>query len=171
VHIIDLCRWALNVDYPIRVTSSGGRYRYDDDQETPDTHIVNYEFEGKKQIMWEGLSCSRQAGRGYHALFHGETGTLALSDSSYIIYDQTGKEVRREKVQGGDAGHVANLLDAIRGKGRLTSEIEEAHKSTLLCHLGNISHRTGRALRCSAKDGHILQDKPAMELWRREYAK
>jgi predicted dehydrogenase len=171
IHIIDLCRWGLGVDFPVRVSSSGGRYRFEDDQETPDTHVVNYEFEGRKQIMWEGLSCSRQPNRPYHALFHGERGTLALSDRNYIISDPAGKEVRTEPVQGNDAGHVASLINAIRNNTPLSSGIVEAHKSTLLCHLGNIAQRTGRALRCNPRDGHILDDKPAMEMWSREYAK
>lgn len=176
IHIIDLCRWGLGADYPIRVTSTGGRYRYDDDQETPDTHQVSYEFEGRKQITWEGLSCSEQPGRPYHALFHGELGTLALSDSSYIITlfpvkRGTPAVVRTEKVQGGDNPHFANLLAAVRNNERLNSEIEEAHKSTLLCHLGNIAQRTGRALRCSPRDGTIQNDKEAMAMWTREYQK
>jgi predicted dehydrogenase len=171
VHIIDLCRWGLGVDYPVRVTSSGGRYRFQDDQETPDTHVVNFEFDGRKQITWTGLSCSRQPGRGYHALFHGENGTLALSDSGYTIYDPAGKERRSEKVQAGDAVHFANFLDAIRNGTRLSSEIEEAHKSTLLCHLGNIAHRTGHSLRCDPKNGQIQGDKAAMAYWSREYEK
>jgi predicted dehydrogenase len=182
VHIIDLCRWGLGVDYPIRVTSAGGRFRFDDDQETPDTHLVTFEFPGKKQIMWEGLSCSVQPNRtiviekerptAYHSLFHGETGTLALSDRSYVItpYD-TKQPPRTEKVEGGDSAHFRNFLDAIRKGGRLNSDIEEAHKTTLLCHLGNISQRTGRALRCDPKNGTILDDKAAMAMWTREYAK
>ena len=171
IHTLDLCRWGLGVDFPVRVTSSGGRYRFEDDQETPDTHVVNYEFDGRKQIMWEGLSCSRQPNRPYLALFHGERGTLALSDRNYVISDPAGKEVRTEPVQGNDAGHVANLIAAIRDGTPLSSGIVEAHKSTLLCHLGNIAHRTGRAIRCNPRDGHIVDDKPAMEMWSREYAK
>ncbi len=58
VHMIDLCRWALDVKYPVRVTSSGGRYHFDDDQETPDSNIVNFEFADEKLICWEGLSCN-----------------------------------------------------------------------------------------------------------------
>src|SRR5262249_18000681 len=153
-------RWGLGVDYPIRVTSSGGRYRHDDDQETPDTHAVSFEFEGRKQITWEGLSCSQQPNRPYHTLFHGERGTLALSDTGYTIRE-SGKEIRGDKVQAGDAVHIANFLGACRGGPRLNSPIEEGHKTTLLCHLGNIAHRTGRSLVCSAKDGTIQSDKAA----------
>jgi predicted dehydrogenase len=179
VHIIDLCRWGLGVDYPIKVTSAGGRFRYDDDQETPDTHLVTFEFPGKKQIMWEGLSCSTQPNRriandksAYHSLFHGETGTLALSDTSYLITPRDSKQPpRTETVQGGDSPHFRNFLDAIRKGGRLNSEIEEAHKTTLLCHLGNIAQRTGRTLRCDPKNGTILDDKAAMAFWTREYTK
>src|SRR5687768_16337338 len=36
-HEIDTCRWFLGVDYPTKVTSSGGRYAFKDDWETPDT--------------------------------------------------------------------------------------------------------------------------------------
>jgi predicted dehydrogenase len=175
IHMIDLCRWGLGADYPVRVTSSGGRYRFDDDQETPDTHVVSYEFEGRKQITWEGLSCSRQPNRPYHVLFHGELGTLALSDSSYTVTlfpaRREQPRTRIEKVQVSDSPHFANLLASIRNGTRLNSEIEEGHKSTLLCHLGNIAHRTGRALRCSSRDGTIQQDKDAMAMWTREYQK
>lgn len=173
VHIIDLCRWALQADYPTRVTSSGGRFRFEDDQETPDTHVVSYEFEGRKQITWEGLSCSNQPNRPYHALFHGENGTMALSDTSYVITTGRGKEARTrtEKVTGGDTPHFANLIAAIRGNTRLNSEIEEGHKTTLLCHLGNIAHRTGRTIRCNGKDGTIQNDKEALAFWSREYHK
>lgn len=172
VHMIDLCRWGLGVDYPVRVTSAGNRYRFEDDQETPDTHNVSFEFDGRKMITWEGLSCSRQPTRPYHTLFHGENGTLALTDSGYTITDGAGKEVRREKVQASDPIHIQNFLNAIRGGATpLNSEIEEAHKSTLLCHLGNIAHRTGRSLRCDPKNGQIQGDKEAMALWTREYEK
>ena len=172
VHTIDLCRWGLGVDYPIQVVSAGGRYRYEDDQETPDTHIVSFTFPDRKSITWEGLSCSRLPdGRSADVLFIGETGSLAIGGGGYTIYDPKGQEVRRVDGPGGDTVHIVNFLDAIRGSARLNSAIDEGHKSTLLCHLGNIAHRSGRALRCDPKDGHILDDKDAAALWTREYAK
>ena len=56
---------------------------------------------------------------------------------------------------------------AIRGEAKLNSEIEEGHKSTLLCHLGNIAYRVGRVLRCDSKTGAIQSDKEASALWSR----
>jgi predicted dehydrogenase len=172
VHMIDLCRWGLGVDYPSHVTSSGGRYRYDDDQETPDTHVVSFTFEGRKMITWEGLSCNQTpGGRPADVVFFGDNGSLALAGGGYAIYDPKGKEVKKVTGAGSDALHIGNFLDSIREKAKLTSEIEEGHLSTLLCHLGNIAHRTGRALRCDPKNGTILGDKEAMLLWSREYEK
>ena len=71
-----------------------------------------------------------------------------------------------------EADHVSNFLAAIRNRQpeSLHAEIAEGHKSTLLCHLGNIAHRTGRALRCQPTDGRVLDDAPAMQYWQREYA-
>ena len=74
IHSIDLSRWGLQADYPTRVVSSGGRYRFDDDQETPDTHMVSFEFEDDRQIIWECLSCNRMGmdGSSFGVSFHGE---------------------------------------------------------------------------------------------------
>ncbi|MCS7167689.1 MAG: Gfo/Idh/MocA family oxidoreductase [Gemmatales bacterium] len=174
VHMIDLCRWGLGVDYPIQVTSSGGRFRYDDDQETPDTHTAAFIYPGNKQVVWHGTSCSRLAGlQPPNVLFVGEKGTMVIRDASYganyTIYDPEGKIVTQQKGQGGDVEHVHNFLEAIRSGQRLHSEIEEAHKSTLPCHLGNIAYRLGRVLRCDAKSGAILDDREAQGFWSREY--
>jgi predicted dehydrogenase len=172
VHMIDLCRWGLGVDYPIRVSSSGGRYRFEDDQETPDTNQVCYEFDDKKMITWEGLSCNIiPEGQKSDVVFYGEKGSLRLNGGGYTIHDLKGKEIEKVSGKGGDAEHIANFLNAIRGSAKLNSEIEEGHRSTLLCHLGNIAYRTGRAIRCSPKDGKILEDKEASAFWKREYAK
>jgi predicted dehydrogenase len=171
VHTLDLCRWGIDGDFPTRVTSSGGRYHFDDDQETPDTHTVCFEFEEKRAITWQGLSCNRH--RLGFVVFYGDGGAMELdSDGSYIIYDARDKEVERQSATArGDQEHIANFLAAIRNDTplELNAEIAEGHRSTLLCHLGNIAHRTGHSLNCDPSNGHILEDPVAMELWTREY--
>src|SRR5262249_30091260 len=44
IHALDLARWLLNLDAPVRVSAGGGKFFYDDDQETPDTQIATFDF-------------------------------------------------------------------------------------------------------------------------------
>lgn len=170
VHALDVARWGMGVDYPSRVTSGGGRYRFDDDQETADTHLVTYEF-GHRMIIWEGLSWSPlgPGGSSFGISFHGDQGSMLLLDSGYTIYDLQNKVVATKLGTGGDAEHFADFLDGVRTGRRPNADIEEGHKSTLLCHLGNIALRTGRTINTDPKNGHILNDNEAQSLWGREY--
>jgi predicted dehydrogenase len=180
VHSLDLCRWGLNVEFPIVVTSTGGRYRYRDDQQTPDTHVVSFEFPGGKQVTWQGLSCNKHPDSTGFVTFYGDKGALSLGEfGDYKIYDADDRliEKRPDDAGGGnpwlaiDTFHTAHFIAAIRSGDHfgLSAQIEKGHRSTLLCHLGNIAYRTQRALRCNPGDGHILDDAAAMAFWQREY--
>ncbi|HEX5103294.1 MAG TPA: Gfo/Idh/MocA family oxidoreductase [Pirellulaceae bacterium] len=173
IHALDVARWGMQVDYPVRVTSGGGKYRHEDDQQTPDTHLVTYDFPGKKTITWEGLSWSPYGpgGSSFGISFHGEEGTLVIQDSGYTIYDMKNKESDSGKGNAGDTEHIANFLACVKSGARPNADIEHGHKSTLLCHLGNIAHRVNRVLTTDAKNGHIQGDDEAMALWQREYRK
>lgn len=172
VHALDICRWGLGVNYPTRVNSSGGRYCYADDQQTPDTHTVAYEFDGGKMVTWQGHSCNLH-GEDHFVSFYGDSGAMHIAgNGDYTIWDAKNKVVKEQKGTLGEPEHAANFLAAIRGAApaELNCGIEDAVKSTLLSHLGNIAHRTGRALQCDATNGHIKGDEDAMKLWSREYA-
>lgn len=170
VHMLDVARWGLGVDHPIRVTSGGGKYRYDDDQETPDTQNVSYDFDGRKTITWENRSWAAQTPNdpAYDVAFYGENGSLLIKANGYAIYDLKGKQVSEVKGKGDDASHLENFLNAVRGEGKLNAEIAEGVSSATLCHLGNIAYRTGHTLHLDP-NGKILNDPDAMNLWGREY--
>ena len=53
IHEVDKCRWGLGVTHPTKVTAIGGKFMFDDDQETPNTLSASYEFDvdGKKKMM------------------------------------------------------------------------------------------------------------------------
>ncbi len=172
VHALDVCRWGLEVDYPINVISSGGRYRFQDDQQTPDTQVATFEFPGGKQITWQTLSCNKHKHSSGFVAFYGEAGTMEIDgNGSYKVFDINDKEVDSGEGSLNNEDHINNLLTAIRTGEHLNlnAEIEIGHKSTLLCHLGNIAYRTGTTLHCSAENGHILGNERAMNLWKREY--
>lgn len=169
IHALDLARWGLEVDYPTKVTSTGARIRFQDDQETPDTHSVAFHY-GNRIVTWEGISWSPYGpgGSQFGIVFHGDEGTMELDDSGYRIFDMKNKEVENVKGRGGDAEHYANFLDSIRKQRRPSADIEGGHKSTLLCHLGNIAQRADRHLQTDPKNGHILNDAEAQKMWGRD---
>lgn len=186
-HEIDCCRWFLGVDYPTSVTSSGGRYAYKDDWETPDTQVASFEFGNGKAITWEGRSCNHfpveGAGRGF--VIYGEKGTLVNGGGGdYKIYDDKNKLVKEVKptVQT-DAGntvsasgsieliHLDNFIKGIQEEAAINSPVDEGAKSILLCHLANIAQRVGRRLTIDPAKGYILNDKEAMSMWKRSYEK
>ena len=185
VHFLDLARWGLNVDYAKKAYSSGGRYHFKDDWQTPDTQIASFDFEEGKSILWEGRSCNRRGinEMGSGVSFHGENGTLELLDNSYKIYDNANKLVKSADPttntvvdQRGagfdmDIAHFTNFTNAITKGEKQISPYQEIVKSVMLCHLGNISYRTGRSLDLDNSNGRIMNDKEAMKLWSREYEK
>ncbi|MBL7968414.1 MAG: Gfo/Idh/MocA family oxidoreductase [Prolixibacteraceae bacterium] len=186
-HMVDLLRWGMGVDYPTKVSSNGGRYRYQDDWETPDTQVINLEFGNNLAMSWEGRSCNGKhiEGSSVGVVFYGENGSLLIpSGNSYTIFDLQNKvikEVKEDKIidprnvsnpsEMLDAIHILNLFDAIKNGTALASNVDSGHKSTLLVQLGNISQRVGRTLNIDPKNGHILNDKEALNYWSRSYEK
>lgn len=170
-HGLDVARWGLGVTYPNRVSAGGGKYRHQDDQETPDTMMVTYDFPGGKTITWEGLSWSALGPHdtGFGVSFHGTEGSIVVRDAGYVLYDVKNKEIDKKSAAAGDKDHLENFLACIRSGSRPNADIEEGHRSTLLCHLGNIAYRTESVLKIDPTNGHILENEAAKKLWGREY--
>ena len=171
VHAIDVARWGLDVHFPTRVTAGGGKYRHDDDQETPDTMMVTFDFPERKTITWEGLSWSPLGPHdsGFGMSFHGTEGSIVIRTGAYTVFDMKKKQVGGNSGDASDKEHFADFLDAVR-TGRLpNADIQKAHESTLLCHLGNIAYRTQSVLRTDPTNGHILDHPSADAMWGREY--
>lgn len=184
-HMVDLARWGLKVDYPTKVTSAGGRYRYQDDWETPDTQVITMEFENNCSITWEGRSCNgvQVEGSSVGVIFYGEEGALQIEGgNAYKIFDLKGKLVKNVEntivvdprnaanpSQLLDAFHIVNFFDGIRKGTSQNADILGGHKSTLLVQLGNIAQRSGHTLYVDPSNGHIVNNKEAMKYWTRDY--
>jgi predicted dehydrogenase len=186
-HMVDLARWGLDVDYPVKVSSAGGRYRYQDDWETPDTQVITMEFDNNTSLTWEGRSCNPHPieGSSVGVMFYGEKGSLLITGgNAYTIYDHSNKIIKQVKAdttvntgslvspsQQLDAFHIQNFFSAIKDGSTLNADIVGGHKSTLLVQLGNIAQRSGNTLHIDPSNGHIKNDREAMKYWKREYEK
>ena len=176
VHEIGLCRWALgDPEWPKSAFASGGKYAYDDDQETPNTQLASYDY-GGREIVFEvrGILTGgegtpvRPGGRGGRAdtpastpinvtvgnLFYGSDGWASMNDAGFQAYKgESGELVMEEHPERGPGSdgtslHMENFLAACRSRNvkDLRDPISNAHFSAGLCNLANISYRTGHKL-------------------------
>ncbi|HWR34331.1 MAG TPA: Gfo/Idh/MocA family oxidoreductase [Clostridia bacterium] len=183
-HEVDLCRWALGVRYPKRVTASGGRYHFKDDWEFYDTLVTNFEYDDK-MITWEGMSCQGKEyyGRGRGVTIHGTEGTVLIDRTSYEVFSLDDKKIEEfhtnEKtttrdLRGQDGmtnDHFRNLIDGVRAGEQLHAPIQTGNVSVTMLHLSNIAWKLNRVLHLDSKNAHIQNDPEAMRSWSREYQK
>jgi predicted dehydrogenase len=183
-HEVDLMRWGMGLDFPARVDSTGGRYAFNDDWECPDTQVATFQFPDGRTFVWEGRSCNgfRTEGLARGVTFHGEGGSVLVDDNGYTVYDQKHAVVAKvadvaEQSTTNTTGpgdrldtyHLVNFLDCVRSRQVPTAEIEQGHRSVLLCHLANVSQRVGRTVHCEPANGHVRDDAAAQALWGRTY--
>ncbi|MBM3746644.1 MAG: Gfo/Idh/MocA family oxidoreductase [Acidobacteria bacterium] len=167
VHQIDIARWALGVGAPARVTGMGRKLFFEDDQQTPDTMNLTFEYSDKALVfemrIWNpyGLEGADNA-----VAVYGSQGMVQIGDD-VKIFDAKGKLVSHQK--GTPAEHARNFVEAMRSRKPPHAEIEIGHLSSLHAHLGNIVARTGRALQFDPKTETITGDAEASRLLRREY--
>lgn len=170
-HAFDLARWGLGVTLPRRITCGGGRFHFQDDQETPDTVLATLDF-GSKAFVWDGSSCHLRKGENLpFVAWYGDRGTLEIRDPGYRILDPEGHVVADVKGSGGDLDHFRNFVEAIRGNAHLNAPIDEGQSGILACHLANIAYRTGGELEFDPVTRKIRDNRPAEKMWSREYRK
>lgn len=170
VHMLDLAMWGMGLTVPERVLCGGGRYHFQDDQETPDTVLLTARF-ADATVMLDSSSCHLRKGSDAHAFvtFYGDGGAMALSSSGYRVYDEAGKETGRNEPAFSDVPHFQNLADAIRYGKPLNAPIETGQRSALVCHLGNVAYRTGGVVDYDGAAGVMKGGPEVQALWGREY--
>jgi predicted dehydrogenase len=185
IHQMDVARWFLGEPgLPNRSLSVGGRLGYIDDGETPNTQVVIHEY-ASAPLIFEvrglpakaGLTGSNADPRAnadsagmdnYRGVSIGNVidceGGSVITNAYFTAHavDKNGKVVKEFK---GTDRHMENFIDVVRSRktAELYGPIEEGHVSSALCHLGNISHRLGKAtpegqLKETIKSNHGLSE-------------
>jgi predicted dehydrogenase len=167
IHALDMARYLLDLNAPRRITSGGGKYFYEDDQQTPDTMVTTFDFP-HTAVNWEHRIWSKTGfeGEPFGILVYGEKGTLTFGKGGWQVRDGI---TASDKVTSSDGAHFRNFLDCVKDGKRPNADIEEGHKSTRLCHLGNIALRVGRTLQFDENTETIVNDPEANRLLGRTY--
>ena len=182
IHEVDIARWGLGVTHPTKVSAIGGKFMFDDDQETPNTLSASYEFDvdGKKKMMtfevrhWisphEAGINGDKPGNTIGNQFYGSNGYLVIDN--YNKYSSfLGKDQKPGPTATARDTHWENFIAAVRSRKRqdLNAEIEEGALSCNLVHLANISYRLGRTIHWDAKGLTCVDDAEATKMLTRAY--
>ena len=182
IHELDIARWGLGVNYPHKVSAIGGHFMFDDDQETPNTLSVSYEFKegGKTKLLtfevrhWmtnfeDTIHRGKETGS-VGNIFYGSKGYLCIEwYEKYWSYLGKDKQPGPSRQEGGN--NWANFIDAVRAndQAKRNAPIEEGAKSATLMHLGNISYRLGRTLTFDSEKMECTGDEEANAMFKRNY--
>jgi hypothetical protein len=196
VHEMDIALWGLNrKDWPVSVTSSGGKFIWDDDQETPNMQQAAFTWKDAQMTFDvrnlptppEGLAAMR--GPNYVGnIFIGDLGFLVVDGAGYQLYKSAAGNfvgargagagsrekyelVSSEKANGADTvPQMKNFLEAVKSRDytKLAAEIEIGARSASYCHLANIAYRTARPVKLDGA-GKAIGDREAAQLQTRVY--
>ncbi|HJO03258.1 MAG TPA: Gfo/Idh/MocA family oxidoreductase [Acidobacteriota bacterium] len=157
VHLIDIVLWGMQVEAPLSVVATGGKFAYPhDQQETPDTMQAVYEFEGFS-MMWEhavgiGLGPFQ---RSHGVAFVGENGTLVVDRDKWEVLPETSTDddgaqyktpalpVQLRDDGGGLDEHTANFVECMKSRARPRADVQVGRDTAVVSHLGNVAFRTG----------------------------
>ncbi|MDE3196906.1 MAG: Gfo/Idh/MocA family oxidoreductase [Acidobacteriota bacterium] len=172
VHEMGIARWGMgDPGWPKAAYAQGGRYGKPDQGETPNTLLASFDF-GNRELVFEvrGLHTNGEGvvpppPRGQTParpaapmnimigdLFYGTDGWMVMSDAGYQIFKGDSSELIAEEkpARGEDSTrlHMENFLAACQSRRQsdLHDPIANAALSAGLCHLANISYRTGHKL-------------------------
>ena len=143
IHEMDIPRWGLGAGLPNAVVSTGGKYAYEDDQETPNTQFASFDYGGKRQIQFEvrgiltgneGNLMRDRSGNVVGDLFFGTDGWMAVNAASFQVYkgERPIRTPRRSWMRRTRARttvpHMENFLAACRSRNYkdLNTDIEIA---------------------------------------------
>lgn len=65
--------------------------------------------------------------------------------------------------------HTRNFLECVKARRQPNSDLESAHRVATVCHLANISLRTGRKIRWDAEKEEIIGDPESARMLMRPY--
>lgn len=199
VHQLGIARWGMgDPEWPKRVYAHGGKFAYDDDQETPNTLLANFDFGGRELVFeTRGLMTGAEGGipaprrrRGDTSpmptlpdslkvmignLWYGTEGWAAMTDRGFHAYkgdtNELLMETRPERGADNDPTvlHMKNFLDGVRSRAHRDLN-DEISIGQLSAAMCHLANVSYRVGREIRMDGpKIVGDPAASELLTRNY--
>ncbi len=163
-HFNDLAQWANQSEHTGPVNYEGQAvFLKDGLYETPTTYEVTATYaDGVKLIM--------HAKNPFTLRIEGTEGWASIEDTGKVdahpkslLADASFTQQNYQAM----AGHHRNFLDCVKSREDPIASAEIAHRSTTVCHTGNICLRLGRSLQWDPETEHFIGDNEANRMMAR----
>ena len=184
VHEMDICLWGMGkTGWPESVSSTGGKYVWEDDQETPNTQQAAFDF-GDSEMTFDCRNLPSPPEGSAPIRGTNYVGNIFFGTEGYLVVDSQGFQVykgdKREKVMDEKPHeeeiwsvlpHLRNFFEAVRQRDHrvLTAEAEVGVLAAAYCHLANISYRLKRSLSVNQTLERFERDAEANRMLTRDY--
>ena len=159
VHQMDLAVWGMNRGLPVKVSSSGGRYVWDDDGETPNTQMSLFTYADGSQLQFEVRNI------GSYKEADNTTGNTFFCEGGYYtekggFFDYQGRRIAVEREHPETEGAWKNFINAVRSRDNADNfaTAEQGHLACVHCHMGNIAYRVGKTLQFNPETERFIGD-------------
>ncbi|MGQ9503497.1 MAG: Gfo/Idh/MocA family protein [Thermogutta sp.] len=174
-HIIDLPIWALDLQYPIRIHCSGGRYIIQDDGDAPDVQEILWQYPNLTMTWMSNLVNSY--GFDLHGepvprrrlgiYFHGVDGTMYANYTMHEIVPEGDRMKDRTPPEPSippSPGHEIEWVNCIKTRAQPSCSVFYHVKVDIPIVLGNLAYRLGRSLQFDPEKEQIVGDDEAAQL-------
>ncbi len=189
-HILDLPFWALGLDFPTRVMSTGGKFCIHDNTDAPDTHEATLQFPNlvltwsMSQVSSFGFNLQDVARYTKHGAamegvqrrlgyyLHGVEGALFGNYQEHTVVPQTTELASAEppeKTIPPSPGHEREWLDCLKTREEPSCGVTYSHKVNTSNMLANLALKVGRSLHFDPATEQIVDDPEAARLAQPEY--
>ena len=191
-HHVDIVQWMM-AKAPLRVSAMGARYALQGIGETPDVFEAILEYPGFL-ATWSNRELAAAGEDGL--VFYGTRGTLTLSRAGFEVVPERQispedqiprfsgprpvvaepsprttplKEEGFDQVRDQFVPHVRNFVDCVKSRATPVSDLASSHRSSVPCHLANLSMKLGRTLRWDEAKQDVVSDPEASALLTKKY--
>lgn len=164
-HQIDQARWALGVGYPKSASGWGRKVFFQDDQQTPDSMNVTFDY-GDKALVWEMRIWNPYGDNNIEngVGVYGSEGMVHIGQYNrkwgFKVFDKDGKMILHDEENDSEQ-HQKRFVESVRSRALPNADIGIGHISAIHCHLANIVSRTGRNVRFDSETETIVGDPEA----------
>jgi predicted dehydrogenase len=172
-HQIDIARWALGEGYPKTASGWARKVFFQDDQQTPDSMNITFDY-GDKALIWEMRIWNPYGANEIEngVGVYGSEGMVHIGRYNrkwgYKVFDKSGKMVLHDEEKEPEL-HQKNFVESVRSRKLPNADIGIGHLTAVHCHLANIVARTGRNLRFEQETESLVGDEAANLYVKRAY--